>query len=58
MDENLELDLLHQKPNVAVEDDVLKRNISRKMTLEEVCCYIHCMHLQSLSQISFVLTVT
>lgn len=37
MDENLELNLLHEKPNVAVEDDVLKRNISKRRTFEEVC---------------------
>lgn len=43
MDENLELNLLHEKPNVAVEDDVLKRNISKKMTFEEVSRYFHCM---------------
>ncbi len=39
MHENLELNLLHEKPNVAVEDDVLNRSISKKMTLEEVCRY-------------------
>ncbi|XP_037048036.1 piezo-type mechanosensitive ion channel component isoform X2 [Bradysia coprophila] len=36
MDENLELNLLHEKPSVAVEDDILKRNISKRRTFEEV----------------------